>query len=438
MMKRIISCILAFSLLVTLTPQMIAADIQQTNTASVNVSYNEEGLVGLFEPMTIQAEENVLQEVTAEYSYDQHTDETGAVVVDMDLTLRYGTDSITLHPTGEIVHSQRTENLSVWSGPLEAEFEVKGQTYFAMIGFNRFDGVDGVHFTAVITPPEGSGGEDIILDFGDDIATPEAVQETQNAINNAVENRGTNKEDAPFRSARSHAGFDLLDDAMETYRTGDNMSILNDIPAQKFSVYFKPSGQGTASNLKANILAVAVNSYINKYELELARNSMHGHGFVSKLTIKASYNSGNNDARLTRFRSLKSLDNNGKLTNVANSLMIAGCENCLKAINFPSGSLVSLFLNILRDTLSLSRASLAANGSEAELRLSFTEDDQDALMDEIPFMVDWDVEGGNTYEYPFTFKSDLITGFIDSSSYSYFTKAKTVVINVKVPYVFPR
>lgn len=194
-MKRIISSVLAFSLLMTLTPKMIAAEMQPTNISSINVTYNEEGFADLFETITVHAEEDDPQEVTAEYSYDQYTDETGAVVVDMDLTLRYGTDSITLHPTGEIVHSQRTENLSVWSGPLEAEFAVDGKAYFATIGFNKFDGIDGVHFTAIITPPEGSGQADIILDFGDDIATTEAVQETKKAISNALENRKIHKKE---------------------------------------------------------------------------------------------------------------------------------------------------------------------------------------------------------------------------------------------------
>ena len=194
-MKRIISSVLTFSLLMTLTPKMSAAEMQPTNITSINVTYNEEGFADLFETVTVHTAEDTPQEVTAEYSYNQHTDESGMAVVDMDLTFRCGTNSITLHPSGEIVHSQRTEKLSVWSGPLEAEFEVNGKSYFAMIGFNKFDGIDGVHFTAIITPPEGSGKADIILDFGDDIATTEAVQETKKAINNVLENRKINKKE---------------------------------------------------------------------------------------------------------------------------------------------------------------------------------------------------------------------------------------------------
>ena len=196
-MKRILSGAFAFFLLLTVTPQMAAAEQRPTEISPVNVRYNEEGLFGLFEPVTAQAE-TPPQKVIAEYSYEQYQDELGDFNVTLDLTLRYGDGAISLHSTGIIVHSKRTENLGVWSGPLEAEFDVRGETYFAMIGFNKFDGVDGVHFTASIAPPEGSGDEYIMLDFGDDIAMPEIVQETRVAIDRTIQNRANDGDMAVF------------------------------------------------------------------------------------------------------------------------------------------------------------------------------------------------------------------------------------------------
>lgn len=436
--KKIISGILAFFMLLTLTPKMVAAGKQSATTALVNTTYNEEGLLGMFGPMTVQAEKDLPQEVMAEYSYEQYEDELGSVVVDMELTLRYGADSITLHPTGIIVHSQRTESLGVWSGPLEAEFEVQGETYFAMIGFNKFDGVEGVHFTAVITPPEGSGGEDIILDFGDDIATSKVVEETRNSIDAAMENRAKNKNNAFFRSTRAlTSGFSVLDSDVRGYRSGDNMQNLKSTDAQECTVYFKPSGKGTASNLRANILAVGVNSFIADYERSYAKNSMYGFGYVSQLSISASYDFNDGDAKLVRFRSLKSLENDGSFHSIIKSALVLACEKGLDSLGIETGGMVSFFVDILSEVFESSRAKLAHNGSEAEMRVYFIDSDQDAFMDDVPFLVDWDVDADNTYDYPFSFTSDLTSGFIDSSSYSYFTKARTANISVDIPYVYP-
>lgn len=192
-MKKIISSALVFFLLLTLTPKMVAAEEQPSGITPVTITYNAEGLLDLFKLSATPAE-SAAQEIIAEYSYKQYTDDFGDVNVDLNLTLRYGDESITLHPTGHIVHSNRTENLGVWSGPLEAEFDLRGETYFAMIGFNKFDGIDGVHFTASITPPDDSDSESTSFEFGDDIATDEVVKETKKAIDSAKENRRNNRD----------------------------------------------------------------------------------------------------------------------------------------------------------------------------------------------------------------------------------------------------